>query len=197
MKYDPYSPVEVNTSNNSINVTIEDILTEKERITVPVDLLILVTGMEARENKKLEENVKITTGLDSFYKESHPKLKPVETGRMGVMLAGTSQAPRDISETLASASAAAAKAASFVLKGELMLEPAVASVDPKVCDNHQKCIPECPTDAIETQNNKSVVNEALCIGCGICTAVCPTEAIKIKTLTTTQIREMIKAMAKS
>jgi heterodisulfide reductase subunit A len=116
---------------------------------------------------------------------------------MGVLLAGTAQSPRDISETLASASASAAKAASFVLRGELMLEPAVATVDPNVCANHQKCIPECPTNAIETQNEKSVVNEALCIGCGICTAVCPTEAIQIKTLTTEQIREMIKAMAKT
>jgi heterodisulfide reductase subunit A len=197
LKYDPYTPVEVNTSNNDIEVTINDILTQGERIIVPVDLLILVTGMEARDNKKLEEIVKITPGLDGFYKESHPKLKPVETGRMGVLLAGTAQAPRDISETLASASAAAAKAASIVLRGELKLEPAVATVDSNLCENHQKCIPECPTNAIETRNSKSVVNEALCIGCGICTAVCPTEAIQIKTLTSTQIREMIKIMARS
>ncbi len=196
LKYDPYTPLEVN-SNNNINVTVADILTEGEKITVPVDLLVLVTGMEARENKRMEELVKITPGLDGFYKESHPKLKPVETGRMGVLLAGTAQSPRDISETLASASASAAKAASLVLRGELMLEPAVAIVNPDLCSNHQKCIPECPTNAIETQNNKSVVNEALCIGCAICTAVCPTEAIQIKTLTTSQIREMIKAMAKS
>ena len=197
LKYDPYTPVEVNSSNGSLIVTITDILTESERITVPVDLLVLVTGMEAKENKKMEELVKITPGLDGFYKESHPKLKPVETGRMGVLLAGTAQSPRDISETTASASAAAAKAASFVLRGQLMLEPAVAIVDPNLCSNHQKCISECPTNAIETQNDKSVVNEALCIGCAICTAVCPTEAIQIKTLTTSQIREMIKAMAKS
>ena len=195
LKYDPYVPVEV-SSDKDISVTIADILTEKQKINVPLDLLVLVTGMEARENKKLEELVKITPGLDRFYKESHPKLKPVETGRMGVLLGGTAQSPRDISETLASASAAAAKAASFVLKGELMLEPAVATVDPSICENHQKCVPECPTNAIEIQNEKAVVNEALCIGCAICTAVCPTEAIQIKTLTTTQIREMIKAMAK-
>ena len=197
LKYDPYTPPEVDTSNNKIKVKVKDILTEGEQITVPVDLLVLVTGMEAKENKKLEELIKINIGLDGFYKESHPKLNPVSTSRMGVLLAGCAQSPRDISETLASASAAAAKAAAVVLRGELMLEPAVAIVNTDICDNNQKCIPECPTNAIETQDSKAFVNEALCVGCGICQAICPTEAIQLKTLSTSQVREMIKIMAKS
>ncbi|MFX0013015.1 MAG: CoB--CoM heterodisulfide reductase iron-sulfur subunit A family protein [Promethearchaeota archaeon] len=200
LKYDPVNPLEITSSNGVMIVTIKDILTAGEIITVPVDLLVLVTGMEASENKKLEEMIKIMPGLDRFYKESHPKLKPVDSGRLGIFLAGTCQAPRDISETLLAASATAAKAASIVLKGELMLEPAVAIVDPRICTLSKKCIAECPIDAIEIleyerNGKKAWVNEALCLGCGICTAVCPTEAIQIKTLKTTQIKEMIKGMS--
>lgn len=195
-KYDPENHPDISRSNNKIDVTVEDTLTNREVITVPVGLLILVTGMEARENKKIEDMIKISKGIDRFYKESHPKLDPLQVaGRMGVLIAGTCQAPRDVTETLTSSSATAAKAASIVLKGELMLEPAVAVVYPQLCNLSKKCIHECPTDAIEIKENKAWVNEALCIGCGICTAVCPTEAIQVKTLTTKQIKEMIKVLA--
>ncbi|MFX0208419.1 MAG: CoB--CoM heterodisulfide reductase iron-sulfur subunit A family protein [Candidatus Hodarchaeota archaeon] len=195
LKFDPENQPDISLSNDKINITIEDILTDGEKISVPIDLLILVTGMEARKNTKIEDMIKISKGLDNFYKESHPKLDPVQVaGRMGVLIAGTCQAPRDIAETLTSSSATAAKAACIVLKGELMLEPAVAIVDSQLCNLSKNCIPECPTNAIEIKENRAWVNEALCIGCGICTAVCPTEAIQIKTLTTHQIREMIKVL---
>jgi heterodisulfide reductase subunit A len=44
-----------------------------------------------------------------FINEAHPKLRPVETNTAGVYLAGACQAPRDIPESVAMASAAAAK----------------------------------------------------------------------------------------
>ncbi len=195
LKFDQENKPDITLSNDKIKISLKDILTAGENIAVPVDLLVLVTGMEARENTKIEEMIKIPKGLDKFYKESHPKLDPVQVaGRIGVLIAGTCQAPRDIAETLISSSATAAKAASIVLKGELMLEPAVAFVNPQLCNLNKMCIPECPTNAIEIKENKAWVNEALCVGCGICTAVCPTEAIQIKTLTTHQIRDMIKAL---
>ena len=53
----------------------------------------------------------------------------------------------------------------------------------------------CPVGAIETLDKKPIINEALCIGCGACTAVCPNEAIQIKTLKSEQIKEMIMALS--
>ena len=44
-----------------------------------------------------------------FFAEAHPKLRPVETNTAGIFLAGACQAPRDIPETVAQASGAAAK----------------------------------------------------------------------------------------
>ena len=160
-----------------------------------MDLLVLVTGMEARGNKDLNNIIRVSVGIDGYYKESHPKLKPVETERMGIILAGTCQAPRDISEAILSASAAAAKAIAIVRKPELKLNPSVAIIDSSICNNTENCIAVCPVGAIERTDNKPWVNEALCIGCGACTAVCPTEAIQIKTLKSEQIKEMITALA--
>jgi len=73
-------------------------------------------------------------------------------------------------------------------------------IDPKICNLSKLCISECPANAIsikeyEGLGKRAWVNEVLCIGCGACTAVCPTEAIQLKTLSTKQIYDMIKAMA--
>ena len=61
--------------------------------------------------------------------EAHPKLRPVDTLTDGVYLAGVSQGPKDIPDAVAQASGAAARAAIPMIKGEVEIEPIVASVD--------------------------------------------------------------------
>lgn len=41
----------------------------------------------------------------------------------------------------------------------------------------RKCLDACVTDAISIGNNKLVVDNKLCVSCGACTRVCPTEAL--------------------
>jgi heterodisulfide reductase subunit A len=47
---------------------------------------------------------------DGFFAEAHPELRPVDTQRPGIFLAGTCQAPKDIPDTVSQAKAAAARA---------------------------------------------------------------------------------------
>jgi heterodisulfide reductase subunit A len=201
LKYSEDAPPTVSEKNGKLAVKVKDLLTPiEEELEMPVDLVVLVTGMIPRKNnEKLYSILKISKGKDNFLLEIHPKLRPVETAIAGVYIAGTAQAPRDISETLASAEAAAAKAASIALKKELILEPFVAHVNPEQCSLNTKCIEECKYDAIEIKENagtqKAWVNTARCTGCGACVAVCPTSAIELKGLANEQIKAMIKAMA--
>ena len=120
----------------------------------------------------------------------------METNIGGLLIAGASQGPKDIRETLSSASAASAKAASFALKEELELEPFVASVDSQACRGNQLCVKECPYEAIEVKDGKAWVNTAKCKGCGACVAVCPTEAVQLKGLRNSQVKAMVEAMAR-
>ena len=50
--------------------------------------------------------LRIAADNSGFFKEAHPKLRPVETLTAGIFLAGTAQAPKDIPETVSQASAA-------------------------------------------------------------------------------------------
>ena len=203
IKYDEDNPPKVYKEGDRLIVKSKDLLTPiDEEIEVPVDMVVLVTGMVPRNgNEELHKVLKLSASRDRFLLEVHPKLKPVETAIAGTFLAGACQGPKDSLETLVSASAAASKAAAITMVNILELEPFVAYVDPVKCDLSKRCIDECEYGAIEIKEypdigEKAWVNEAKCKGCGACVAVCPTEAIQLKGLSNKQIRTMIKAMGK-
>jgi heterodisulfide reductase subunit A2 len=182
-------------------VTVKDILTYGKTIDAEVDLVVLVTGMVPRENKKLQGMLKIPLGRDNFFNEVHMKLRPVETVIDGVFIAGTCQSPKNILETLNSSQAAAAKANSVLTKGELSLEPVLAKINPAACTWCGKCEEACSFDAIgmvDYEGRKVArVNESNCKGCGMCTPVCPTDAIDLAGFTNPQMEAMIDALAEN
>ncbi|MCE4606249.1 MAG: CoB--CoM heterodisulfide reductase iron-sulfur subunit A family protein [Desulfurococcales archaeon] len=201
IKYPEEEPPKVTAENGSLLVRSRDLLTEGLTIDVSVDLVVLVTGMVPRNNKDLNELLKLPLGKDGFYQEVHPKLRPVETTLSGFLIAGTAQGPKDTLESLSSGSAAAAKAGGIVLKRIIELEPFRAFVDPDKCELTRQCVAECPYMAISVKNyegkgEKAWVNPAICKGCGACVAVCPNNAIQIKGLTNDQVVDMIKAAAR-
>ncbi|MBE0665728.1 MAG: CoB--CoM heterodisulfide reductase iron-sulfur subunit A family protein, partial [Candidatus Aminicenantes bacterium] len=68
-----------------------------EVIEIPADLVILMVGMEAREDEtETARLVNITQDKDGWFIESHPKLDPVATTTDGIYIAGTCVAPKDI-----------------------------------------------------------------------------------------------------
>jgi heterodisulfide reductase subunit A len=198
VKYSEEAPPRVERQGDKLVVRVRDVLTESVELEIPADLVVLVTGMEPSDGTAaIAERLKLQRGPDGFLQEVHPKLKPVETALGGIFIAGTAQAPRGVAETLASASAAAARAASLVLRGYVELEPFVAYVDASKCNACEACISECPYGAIEIvragSREVASVNEALCKGCGACIPACPNSAIQLRGLTSAQIEDMIRS----
>jgi heterodisulfide reductase subunit A len=182
-------------SEHPLVVRVRDRLTFGEEIAVPVDLVILAVGMMPRKIDDLVGMLKLPVGADGYLLEVHPKLRPVEVAVNGVLLAGTSQGPKDITESAASASAAAAKAATVLSKGYVELDPYVAVVDPAKCDGCGECLAVCAyTGALVQNGSKVEINAALCKGCGACVAVCPKQAIELKGWTVEQYDAMVDAI---
>jgi heterodisulfide reductase subunit A len=111
-------------------VSVRDVLTFGEELRVPADLVVLATGMVPRNLDRLVEQLKLSRSEDGFLQEVHPKLRPVELAVHGVFVAGTCQAPMDISESSASGSAAAVKAAGLLTKGHIELDPSSQHTEP-------------------------------------------------------------------
>jgi heterodisulfide reductase subunit A len=198
IKFDDDDPPQVDKSNGRFKIQVKDVLTFGEELDIQSDLVVLVTAMEPRPNQPLNDVLKLPVGLDGFFKEIHPKLRPVETVIDGVFIAGTAQAPRNSAESVASALAATSKSAALLKKGYVELEPLIAVVDKETCTWCDQCVESCPYSAIEKTSHagKDVaeVSAALCKGCGCCVPACPQGALGVKGYTDLQIRSMIDAM---
>lgn len=51
-----------------------------------------------------------------------------------------------------------------------------AKIDKDTCTGCESCLESCPSEAIEMQDGKAVVNDN-CVDCGACVDECPVEAI--------------------
>ncbi len=130
-------------NGSALKVRVKDYLTFGEEIDVPLDLLVLGVGLVPHGIPELIDLLKLPVGADRFLQEVHPKLRPVETAVNGVLLAGTSQAPMNIEETLSAAGAAAVKAAITLSRDDVQLDPFVAEVDAAKCNGCERCLAEC------------------------------------------------------
>ncbi|MFC1811116.1 CoB--CoM heterodisulfide reductase iron-sulfur subunit A family protein [Thermodesulfobacteriota bacterium] len=188
------------SSDFPLLVKVKDTLTFDEEVEVPVDLVVLATGMEANNVSDLVDMMKLPVGVDRFLLEVHPKLRPVELSVAGVLLAGTCQAPMDIGEACNGASGAAAKASVLLGRGHVELDPFVAAVDINTCRGAGDCVKACLSEgALELAEmvvdgekvNRAQVIPAFCIGCGACVAVCPKNAIDLNGWTLKQYEAMV------
>lgn len=198
VEFDPKKEPVITRNGKGAVINVIDLLTAKEELEIPVDLVVLVTGMVPRKGNTIGDILKVPIGRDKFFNEIHPKLRPVETVIDGVQIAGASQSPKNISESLKSSLAAASKAASLVSKGEIELEPTLAKIHKNSCEWCGKCAAICPFGAITktTIEGKEVaqVNVASCKGCGMCLPVCPVDAIDLIGYTNREIESMIDAL---
>ena len=195
---DDAPPAVAQGTDGRLVVTVRDELTGGEQLAIPVDLVVLVTGMVARSNRELTGTLKLPLGSDGFFNEIHPKLRPVETVVDGVLVAGACQGPKSSAESVASGLAAVTQSAAVLRKGYTELSPLVAEVIPADCTACEKCLTSCPYDAIAMTSadgrDVAAISEDTCKGCGGCVPVCPEDAIDLRGYTDAQIRAQIDSL---
>jgi len=152
-------------------------------VSVEADLVVLANGAtSARGSVDLMQTLGISYDQYGFINEAHVKLRPVETNTAGIYLAGCSAGPKDIPDTVAQASAAAAKVCGLFARPFIETEPTVAEVDQRKCVACHLCEEVCPYSAVSfvTLRDGRVaaqVNPAVCKGCGLCVSGCRGRAI--------------------
>jgi len=206
-RYNGEEPPEVAKSEkrngSPLTVKVKDLLTYGEEIEVAADLVVLSTGMVPSKIHGLIEKLKLPRSADGFLQEVHPKLRPVELAVEGIFVAGSCQGPMDITESCASASAAAVKVAALLGRGYIESDPFVAHIDYEKCCGAGACVEECKfvnaISMIEHNINGKVVkqaevNAALCKGCGMCVPACPNNAIQLEGWKIDQYEAMVDAI---
>ncbi len=114
VKYIRSRPGEITESpeTNSLTIWYDDTLTRQIKSLNDTDLVVLCPALLPREgNKKLASLMGIELDECGFFKVVHPLLAPVDTTIPGIYVCGYCQSPKDIPDSVAQASAAAARAA--------------------------------------------------------------------------------------
>jgi heterodisulfide reductase subunit A len=174
-------------------------------VTVEADMVVLAAAMRpAAGVEELAQKLNIGYDENGFLLESHPKLRPVETNTAGVFVCGACQAPKDIPESVAQASAAASKVTVAFAASDLTREPEIARINEQTCAACFACVRACPYHAIDkaevrARNGTLIkrtarVNQGLCMGCGTCVAVCPSKSADIEGFTEEEIYSMVEAL---
>ncbi|MCX5776661.1 MAG: CoB--CoM heterodisulfide reductase iron-sulfur subunit A family protein [Candidatus Firestonebacteria bacterium] len=173
------------------------------QVEVEADMVVLANGLEPRSHaKELAQLFHMSYDQYGFYNELHPKLAPVETAISGVYVAGCCISPKDIPDTVAQASATAAKVCALFAKEKMEVEPLIAAVNPLTCSGCETCYNVCPYSAIEMEDKEvkrgdvrhvAKVIESVCKGCGACVGSCYCKAVDLKGFSDRQVMNQIEA----
>lgn len=185
LKADDIASVVLSEENGGIRVTARGI------DPVDADMVVLSTGLQpSADTGRIAEMLNIDRDKDGFFKADHALLHTTGASVDGIYVAGCAKSPVNVADAVVTAHAAVGDVLSKLVPGrEIELEIMTASIDPDKCGACKLCIPVCPYKAIFYSADKriSIVNEAICRGCGTCAAQCPSGAAKAKHFTDNQI----------
>ncbi len=182
------------TPEGKLQVKAYDALSGME-VSFPTEYVVLSTPLIPNKDEiTLARMLKIPIATDGFLMEAHLKLRPVDTNVDGVFIAGTTSGPKDVSESIISGEAAAARASILMGNGRVKTDAITAVVDEKLCIGCGLCEEICPYGAPRIEEGKSKIREILCRGCGSCAAECPKLAIAMRNYRDDQILAQVKAL---
>ena len=194
-------------ADGTLDVQGSDLILNKQ-VHIKADMVVLAASIEADKSARPLATM-LTTSMDNndFFLEAHAKLRPVESPTAGIFLAGCCQGPKDIPETVAQSSGAAAKAICLLVKDKLKNNPCTAHPDENMCNGCGQCANVCPYGAISyidkdfrgpnrttITRHVSQVNTAMCQGCGACTVACPSGAMDLNGFSNKQILAEVDAV---
>ena len=194
----------VQVKEDKIQVDVSDSLIDQE-ISIPVDMVVLATGMVPGETDAIQLNYRQGPGLPVHkydFPDSHFICFPYETKRTGIFAAGTVRAPMSISESISDARGAVMKAIQTIesVKKGRAVHPRSGDMSfPQLymqrCTDCKRCTEECPFGTYdETEKGTPLPNPTRCRRCGICMGACPERVISFEDFSIQSVSAMIKAI---
>ncbi len=132
-----------------LHITVKDPILGMA-IQITADYLNLATAIVPGNQQDLTKILKVPLNEDGFFLEAHAKLRPVDFPTDGIFVCGLAHYPKPIEEAISQAQAAAMRAAGVLSRKTVEISPII-----------------------------SVVDQSLCIGCGLCAESCPFGAMHL------------------
>lgn len=145
-----------------------------------VDYLVLQSERKPWSGtRKLANTLDLDLDQTGFLKIRYSKMKPVQTSKRGIFIAGNAKTPMNLNDALASASNASLEVfKNIIAEGER--KGWIPVIDEELCDVCEACVNSCPNDALRREGD--LIKHVLmnCEFCGICVSACPTRAIEFQ-----------------
>jgi heterodisulfide reductase subunit A-like polyferredoxin len=198
VRYTDDAPPDLVEQDGKLFLKVRDLSLDRI-LTLPADLVTLSTAIAPNPGaEQLSRILRVPISSEGFFEEAQIKLRPMDFMREGIFLAGMAHYPKFIEESIAHASAAAARALTLLSQGTLYLGGIVAVVDPNKCVGCLTCTRTCPfsiPQVIQQEGRSGVgslggaafIDPAQCQGCGTCTGECPANAIQLINYTDSQM----------
>jgi heterodisulfide reductase subunit A2 len=188
VRFDKDNPPVVEKGDDGVLVTVEDHVL-KQDIQIQADLLALSAGVRASDTDNIAHIMKLNKNPEDFFIEAHVKLRPVDMPSDGIFLCGMAHGPKLITETISQAQGAASRAVTFLAKDQIKLSAITAKLEQDHCVKCLTCVRSCPfqVPVYDDSVGEVLIDDALCQGCGVCTAVCPRQTIGLSNYEDDQI----------
>jgi heterodisulfide reductase subunit A len=173
------------------------------------DRVVLATPLVPREDAgQIAKLFKLPRDDDGFFPDPHWRLRPEQQSERGIFVCGSAHRPVDIDTAILQGLTAAARAARFIQKRQLMRPALSAWVNAKLCTGCAQCVETCAFGAITLTPaplslqwrgdrgeglSRAAIDPFLCQACGNCLAACPSKAIDMPAASDAQIFAQIQA----
>lgn len=163
-------PAEVFERDGKLVVNTEDSVLD-ELLEIEADYVVLSTGFIP------EEELLRTLGFRAngvFPEEYIRSGLSIDSNPRGIYIAGSAAYPQNATESLITAREIASFVSSFLSQSRVEYRLPVATINKDVCGGVtcKLCVSTCPYQALYVADEEVKVNEAACMGCGICAAAC-------------------------
>jgi heterodisulfide reductase subunit A len=192
--YDKAQKPQVDIMDGMVRVTSDEPIIG-QKIQIDADLVVLSTGIASTLPRDLAQAFGAGLDEDGFFKEADAKWRPVDSMVEGVFACGLALSPRNITESIATAEAAAQRALRILSYEKMPAGKIVAEIRYSLCSLCEQCIEACPYSAriFDLEQEKILINAAMCQGCGSCATVCPNSASILAGFSDQQMFDVIDA----
>jgi coenzyme F420-reducing hydrogenase delta subunit/Pyruvate/2-oxoacid:ferredoxin oxidoreductase delta subunit len=181
----PHFPALVPTGDRPRLTFFDPVMHGEE--SLDCDLVVLdEVYRPAADNAALAEMLHLFPGPGGFFQGDNVRFLPVITNRRGIYVAGPGRGLMDLDQSLAEADAAVVEVQQLLGRGATFAPKGRSVVDRGRCVLCLTCHRVCPHGAV-TWDNRAIINELACQGCGLCASQCPNDAIQIHNFTDDQV----------
>ena len=157
------------------------------------DLLVVEEAIRPHsQTPDLARTLRIDTEPEGFLQPDNVHCLPIRSNREGIYVIGSSRQPNNLNHMWTDAQNAVLAVRELLGEGKKLVPREKAKIHRGKCTICLTCFRVCPHGAIYW-DNRAVISQVACQGCGICASECPMDAIQLLDYGDDQVEAQILA----